>query len=158
MSPRASYPAAFLWIASLVFSAGVEACAGTSVSEFTVATAPDDAGTAVVHGMDAATDASTAAAPDGLDGSAEAMAAAAVYQGNPLCNASPATSCCYPDALSVCGPATCESPSDAGPAEGGGGYSQPVEYGCHLVPSPPPSSPVMGSPPRPDAQVLQCKR
>jgi hypothetical protein len=152
MSSRASYPAAFLWIASLVLSAGVGACAGTSVSEFTVSTA-DDAGAAVVHPVDAA--AEDAVAPEGLDGSADTMAAAAVYQGNPLCNASQATSCCYPDALNYCGPAPCESPSDAGADAGGGGYSQPVEYGCHLVPTPPPSSAVMGSTPRPDAQVLQ---
>ena len=94
----------------------------------------------MVHGDDASAEDAPAA-----EGGTEAMTAAAVYQGNPLCNASPATSCCYPDALSVCGPAACESSTDGGADAFGGGYSQQVVYGCHLVPGPLPASTTGGS-------------
>lgn len=70
------------------------------------------------------------------DAAVEASPAVAVYQGNPLCNASPATSCCYPDALSLCAPTACE-PTDAGAGAGdaSGGLASQVAYGCHLAPA-----------------------
>jgi hypothetical protein len=74
---------------------------------------------------------------DAADAADESMAAVVVYQGSPLCNASPATSCCYPDALTLCEPMACESLADAGPNEGAGGYVSQVAYGCHLTPAPP---------------------
>jgi hypothetical protein len=138
MSSRASYPAAFLALVALVLPAGVGAC-GASAVGFTVSSSEDAGAPAVVHGVDASQDDGPSA-----EAGTEAMPAAAVYQGNPLCNASPATGCCYPDALSLCGPAACESPSDAG-VDAVGGYSQQVAYGCHLVPTPLPAA-TTGSP------------
>jgi hypothetical protein len=138
MSSRASFPAAFFVLA---LAASLGACGASAVSGFTVPAPEDAGGPNLIHDVDA----SPADAPAPEAGT-EATTAAAVYQGNPLCNASTATSCCYPDTLNVCSPAACEPPSDAG-ADAAGGYSQQAGYGgCHLVPGPIPASAATGSP------------
>jgi hypothetical protein len=104
------------------------ACGGSNASGG-VATAGDDAGGALSYGPEAGP-------VDASDAAVEAMPAVAVYQGSPLCNASPATSCCYPDALNVCEPTSCVPPSDAGTANDAGGFYSQVIYGCHLAPAP----------------------
>jgi hypothetical protein len=83
----------------------------------------------------------TAYSPDaseaGDDAGPLAMTGVAAYQGSPLCNASPATNCCYPDSTHVCLPTPCEAPSDAGVPDGPGGFASEVIFGCHVAPAPP---------------------
>jgi hypothetical protein len=99
-----------------------------------VAGAPDARGLGAAYSPDA----SEGGEPDASDALAPPPVNA--YQGNPLCNASPETNCCYPDALHVCAPTACEAPSDAGVADGPGGFASQVLFGCRVAPAPLPAS------------------
>lgn len=129
MSSRALFeavPVAFGAVAALALCVGACGASGSSAAGF--GAGGDDAGGGVSPPVDAG-------AVETPDAPLAATPAATVYQGNPLCNASPATSCCYPDALSLCAPSACLPLSDGGAADGGSGYaSQVVVYGCHLAP------------------------
>jgi hypothetical protein len=120
---------AFLFAAPVVvFGLTALSACGSSPSNAASAASGDD-------GSGATPPAPEASVVDAGDAAVEALAAVAVYQGSPLCNASPATSCCYPDALSLCAPTACVAPSDAGTSDGGAS-SASVVYGCHLAPAP----------------------
>jgi hypothetical protein len=125
MPSHALRPLRSLPAAALALLAG---CSSGATTGGYVAPAPGDGGPGTVYSPEAST-------LEPSDAALEAMSAATAYQGNPLCNASQATSCCYPDALDLCMPTAC-TPADAGTNDaGGGGYSQ-VAYGCHLAPAP----------------------
>jgi hypothetical protein len=132
MSPRRLFLALPLLVACC---AALAACGGSSKSAGAAFSAQGNDGSSGGGGVLApATDDAGDAGELALDGAEGAPAVVATFQGSPLCNASTATSCCYPDALSVCAPTACEAPSDAGLLDGPGGYAQ--VGGCHLVPAP----------------------
>jgi hypothetical protein len=112
------------------------ACGASGSSSFSggVPTPPNDAGGALAYAPDEGP-----ANTGPVEAAVEASAPVAAYQGNPLCNASLATGCCYPDGLITCEPTACAPAADAG-SESSGGYTQAI-YGCHLAPSPAPSVP-----------------
>lgn len=128
MSPRSLLLALPLVVACC---AALPACQGSSVSNSGAGQVSEDAG-----GQSFGPVAGDAGEPEPDSAVEGAAAAVATYQGSPLCNASPATSCCYPDALSVCAPTACEAPSDAGIVDGPGGYAYTqVFFGCHVAPA-----------------------
>lgn len=129
MSPRRLFLAVPLIVA---FCAALAACGGSkAASGFSAQGGDTSSGGGALFTPDAG-DAGELALDDAAEG---APAVVATFQGSPLCNASTATSCCYPDSLSLCAPTACEAPSDAGLLDGPGGYAQ-VVFGCHLAPAP----------------------
>jgi hypothetical protein len=125
---------------TLVLSLAVGACAATvgacgSSVQVVGGSHGDDAGV-TTYAPDAGLLGLQPTTGSSQDASVEAMAPATVYQGSPLCNASPATSCCYPDDLRICAPTACEAPSDAGTVEASGGYALQAPYGCHVASAP----------------------
>jgi hypothetical protein len=87
-------------------------------------------------------DASDAGVPEASAAAGEAALAAPAlpYQGNPLCNASRSTGCCYPDdppSAQACAQAACQSVPDGGTAGEASGAYVDVALGCHVVPAGP---------------------
>jgi hypothetical protein len=142
MSSRTSSPARWHRLAGLFASLVVAslpaltACGSSAASGF-LASGSSSGGSGDDAGSGAPSPYADGGEPDSYSYAAtEAAPAVMAYQGSPLCNASQVTSCCYPDALSLCAPTACEAPSDAGAADGPGGFASQVAFGCHLAPSP----------------------
>lgn len=130
MSPFARVLASSSLLA--ISAAFAAACSGASEDH------TPEAGLTVVTAY--SPDASDAGTPEATVGVEAALAAALPYQGNPLCNASRSTGCCYPDDpvnAQACAQTACQTAPDGGTAAAGSGAYIDVALGCHVVPAGP---------------------